>query len=440
MGEQLRCSMLGIVKILSRFTDYQYFIFLFVFSLIIYVLGVLKVQSFFWGDSLYYYAYTRSIVLDHDIDFSNQAYHPILGFPNEPEVSPKTGQVINKFSPGTSLFWIPGLVVGQLVSGVGNVMGYNTLFVDGAGVVPQFFIAVSALLFGVLGLWFVYKTLLDWFSKKIAVLSVVALFFTTQLFYYVTMDPVNSHSISFLISAGLLWQFSMILKTNITWKKVIPMGITAGLLILVRNQDIVVVLPILIALLLVKKESMLEKLNWLTLFGGSAFLIMSLQIYTTLILFGILGSPYVIGGEQFYWFRPDFLRVLFTLENGLFFFAPILVLAVFGLFKMLQNQMVKKPKEQILKNPKFVLPFVGILTFFLQLYVVASWGREITGGPYGSRMFVSVLPALSIGLATCIVFLQKKLENKQFWLSYAVVILLFFLNMLAQTFWMLYRF
>src|SRR5690606_16326715 len=110
--------------------------------------------------------------------------------------------------------------------------------------------------------------------------------------------------ISFLLSAFLLWQFSRMLKTNSTWQKSLLMGITAGSMVLVRNQDAVVVLPMFIALLL-SKESMLDKINSLTLFAGSAFIIFSVQIYTTLILFGILGSPYVFGGEQFYWLEPN---------------------------------------------------------------------------------------------------------------------------------------
>ena len=415
------------------------FILLFLVCLSIYFLGILKVKSFFWGDSLYYYAYTRSIVIDHDIDFANEAFHPLLGFPNPAEISRNTGKITNKFSPGTALFWIPGLVVGQGVSWLGNMVSGSELFVlNGSGVLSQFFVGVSAVLFSILGLWLVNKTLLEFVSKKVASLSVVLLFLTTQVFYYTTMDPLNSHSISFLLSAILLYQLTKILQSDTTWQKVLPMGIVAGFLVLVRNQDVVVILPILLALILVKKEPLLHKINWFTLFSGSAFCVFSVQLYTTVSLFGVLGSPYLIRGEKLSWFQPDFYRVLFTLENGLFFFAPVLFFAVGMLIQYLVSNIQKTKKHEDSLVP--VLAFVALATFFLQLYVVACWGPEIIGGPYGSRMFVSVLPHLSIGVALLLQSLVEKLRAKQFMVFFITISTVLFINMLVQTLWMLYRF
>lgn len=424
------------MRLHTKLQPYQYFFLLFIASLLLYLLGILRVQSIFWGDSLYYYAYTRSIVIDQDIDFSNQAFHSELGFPNPAEVSPLTGRVTNKFSPGTALFWIPGMVLGQIVSYVGNlVVGSEVFIVDGTGKVPQFFVAITALLLSISGLWFTYKTLTEWFNKEIGVLSVGALFLNTPLFYYTAVDPVNSHSISFFLSSFLLYQFSRVLKTEISWQRVIPLGVTAGFLILVRNQDVVIAAPVLCALLLIEKRSLLHKLNWATLFMGSAFLIFSVQIYTTISLFGILGSPYLIRGEKISWLQPDFFRVLFTLENGLFFFAPLLGIAVICLAYAVQHWRKKVEKNKIM--PLFL---VSLAVFLLQLYVVASWGAEIIGGPYGSRMFVSTLPFLSIGIGFLMRLLQKKFHSKKLYLFYFICVTLFFLNMLVQTMWMLYRF
>ncbi|GIK84125.1 MAG: hypothetical protein BroJett025_07470 [Patescibacteria group bacterium] len=366
--------------------------------------------------------------MDRDIDFSNEAFHKNLGFPNAPEISPRTGMVTNKFSPGTALFWIPGFVLGQTVALASNTVVGGTLFlVDGYGLLPQLSVSVTAVCFSVLGLWFVFKTMSMWFSKKVTIFTTILLFCSTQLFYYTAIDPVNSHSISFLLSALLFYQISRVLHSRITWKNVIPMGVTAGFLMLVRNQDLVVVLPIFITLFIVQKESLLHKLNWAILFSGSAFVVMGIQFLTTVTLFGVLGSPYLMRGEQLNWFKPDFIRVLFTLENGLFFFAPVLGFAVLFL--------IRKLKEKVT-----ILGTISLIAFLLQLYVVASWGPEIIGGPYGSRMFVSVLPQLSIAVAYFIDFLLKKLQKKQFVIVFLVLLLFFSSNMLLQTLIMLYRF
>ena len=443
------------MKLFLKLRTTHYFLLLFFASLCIYLAGIYRVRSIFWGDSLYYYAYTRSIVVDQDIDFQNQAFDSQLGFPNPAEVSEITGKVTNKFSPGTAVFWIPGLIVGQALSYVANaVAGYELLAIDGSSIVSQLSVAVTALLYSIFGLWFIYKTLNIWFSTAVSTLSILSLFLNTQLFYYTAMDPVNSHSVSFFLAALLLFQFSKLLRSTVTWQQIIPMGVTAGALALVRNQDVIIGGVVLLAVFLIEKRSnLLDKLNWATLFSGSAFIVCSLQLYFTVSLFGILGSPYLIRGETLSWFNPNFFRVLFTLENGLFVFAPILLAAVIGLFGyavrerkelrkvFLQLKQENAPEKKMLTNSKMlILVLASILIFVLQLYVVASWAPEIIGGPYGSRMFVSILPFLSIGLALYIKFLQQKLSQHSFYVLYILSTLAFFVSMIAQTFWMLYRF
>jgi hypothetical protein len=411
-----------------------------VVSLIIYVVGISRVKSIIWGDSLYYYAYTRSIVLDQDINFANEAFDFELGFPNTVQFSLKSGRIVNKFSPGTGLLWIPGMVLGQAFSFLGNLIANNEVFVmDGTGVVPQFFVAILAVLFSVVGLYFVYQTLLLWFNKNLAGWSMLVLFLTTPIFYYTAIDPVNSHSASFLFSSLLFYLVSKMLKFGKTWKQVILMGLVAGVLVLIRNQDAVVALPVLIPLIFANKEALINKINWLILYAGSAFLILAIQIYTTITLYGVLGSPYIMSGEKINWLNPDFIRVLFTPQNGLFFFSPILLFSLLFIFKKLFIISSGIKRQNLLSTPLFYLLLITTLTFFLQLYVVASWGREILGGPYGSRMFVSVLPHLGIGIAFLITDLQNKFKNK-FNIMYFSLILLLFINMLSQTFWMLYRF
>lgn len=384
--------------------------------------------------------------MDKDINFLNQAFDYKLGFPNEVEISNTTGLVTNKFSPGTALFWIPGFILGQGISHVGNyvfnlIIGYDVFLTNGNGVLPQYFVAISSVLFSTLGLWFILKFLQDWFNKKTSALAVFTIFLTTQVFYYTAMDPVNSHSVSFMLSSLLLYWLSRLLKSGVSWQKIIQMGIVAGLITLVRNQDVVVVLPILLAVLISKKDSFVNKLNWITLYLGSAFIIFSIQVFSTIKLFGVLASPYIIRGETFSWFKPAIFRVLFTLENGLFFFSPILLISVIFLFKNIYKNKAKILNlKKIHNNPLLILILVSLSSFLLQLYVVASWGPEIIGGPYGTRMFMSIVPHLSIGTALFINFLKKSFKTKQFLLLYLVLLIVFFVNMLMQTFWMLYRF
>lgn len=433
------------LEFLHQQSDKKYFILLFLFSVILYSAVIFKVKTILWGDSLYYYAYTKSIVLDHDIDFKNEAYRDFGGFPNEPETSEVTGKIINKFSPGTPILWIPGFILGHLTS---KVLEWASIIsvADGYNFVTQYFVAISTILFSSSGLFFVYKTVKLFFNRNVAFLTVLFLYLTTQIFYYTSIDPLNSHSASFMLSSIFLYLLAIFSKNNedkfageiFNWQRAIILGFLGGAITLVRNQDIVLLIPVSIYILTkngdkLKKDGLMETLNRAILFWGSIFLVLSIQLFITLNLYGMIGSPYIIGGEELSWFNPDFFRVLFNFGNGLFTFAPILIIAIFGLGLALKGISKSQQQRALFKH----LSLISIVAFFLQLYVVASWGREIIGGPYGSRMFISVLPYLSLGLA--IIFERYK-NNVRFNAIFYIVLALLFANNLVQTAVMLIRF
>ncbi|MCB9813099.1 MAG: hypothetical protein H6772_01700 [Pseudomonadales bacterium] len=419
---------------LTKLNTKKYFIFLFLFSLITYSFNVIRVKSIIWGDSLYYYSYTNSIIVDHDLNFQNEAYRKDFGFPNPPQISSITNKVINKFSPGAPILWMPAFLVGQLISGSLNFLGLIS-YVDGYNFLTQYLVAVSTIYFSVLGLYFLYKLLLIFFKKRIALLTILFIYLTTQMFYYTAIDPLNSHSASFMLSSLFLY-LVVIFSKQINWQRMILLGLIGGMMALVRNQDIVLLIPTSIFIFTLKSQSLMERLNRIVLFWGNVFLVLSVQILITLNLYGQFGSPYLIGGEHLSWFKPDFLRVLFSFENGLFFFSPILVVGLSGLFIMLKTQ--KNHLSDIKKVSLFrYLCFISIFVFLFQLYVVASWEREIIGGPYGSRMFISVLPHLTLGLA----FMFDKFKNRKYFLVFTTMSLcLLFANNILQTIIMLFRF
>lgn len=390
----------------------------------IYALGLARVKSILWGDTLYYYSTTRSLVMDGDIDFSNEAYRNDYGFPNPPEVSSVTGMVGNKFSVGSSILWIPSFILGQTTTFLASIFGLSVL-TDGYGLITQFTVAIGTICFSLFGLYLLYKTLSQLFNNTVAILSTVTLFFTSQLFYYTAVDPLNSHSASFLLSSFLLFLTVKFSQSKITWQKMIAFGFVGGLMMLVRNQDIVVFIPPLLYLLLKERKLNMDALNWAVLTIGTAGIVMSIQIFVTIILFGQFGSPYLIRGEKINWLTPDFTRVLFSYGNGLFIFAPITLVAVSGLIK------------KIIREKKRSLAVISLCIFLFQLYVVAAWGEEIVGGPYGSRMFISTLPWLSIGIGYLI---SKYHDKAKFFLIWGTGIAVLTTNMLVQTLIMLFRF
>ncbi|NCN06537.1 MAG: hypothetical protein GW946_01685 [Candidatus Pacebacteria bacterium] len=368
-------------------------VFFFVASLT-YLVGVWRVGSTVWGDSIYYYAYTRSLVMDFDVDFANESIEPSLSFPNQPVLYPQTQRIVNTFSPGTGLLWIPAFILGQIVTHVLSGIGASVL-TNGYSLVTQVMVGLGAVGFGVLGVYFCLHGLRSFFSEKIAIVTIISLLLTTQLFYYILLDPLNSHTASFLFASLSFFLWGEIWNNRIiTWKQAFGLGASLGMLGLVRNQDVLTGV-ILLGSLLFRISSKLSTLKKISLAVGSAVAIGSTQLITSWILFQSWQSPYILSGQSLSWLAPDFTRVLFSSGNGFFRYAPTAVICLAGLF--------------ILAKTKRWLAVICLLVFLAQLYVIASWGPEIVGGPYGSRMFVGTLPFLSVGLAQVLTTVKNRL-------------------------------
>ena len=410
-------------KLISHFFAKPVLVFMvfFVACTTVYSLGLLRVNSILWGDTRYYYAYTRSLVMDRDLQFENEAYRPEVGFPHLPQVSEVTGRVTNKFSPRAPLLWIPAFLMGQLLSYLLMITGLPAI-TDGYGWWTQYLTAIGTVAFSVGGLYLIFLVIKERFSTVIAWWTTAFVVLATQMLYYTAVDPLNSHSASFLLSAALLWGTNKYLggRTSLSW--ITFLGALGGVLSLIRNQDAVLLIPLGILLLVQPGTVWQRALRSLSL-GLSWLAVISIQGLTTLYLYGQLNSPYLIQGEQISWLRPDFWRVLFTLENGILFFAPGLVLCLEGL--------------RVALRQRKTLASLAVGVFLLQLYVVAAWSPEIIGGPYGSRMFISTLPWLAVGLGYLLQ--SKSVKNIPKWI-YLGILGVLLLNNLLQTLYMLARF
>ena len=280
-----------------------------------YLLGVARVGSTVWGDSIYYYSYTRSLVMDRNIDFSNESVEPSLPYPNPPVINSETNLVENNFSPGTSLLWIPAFIFGQIVAGTLAWLGAPVLS-NGYSLITQIIVGLSAVGFGTLGVHFFAKGLRALFPQKTVIRTVISFLLATQLLYYLSLDPLNSHSVSFLLASLSffiwvhIWQ-----KRASTWKQAIGLGASLGMLALIRNQDVLTGVVLLGSLLFRVKPRVLL-LQQISLTSLVAIGLGSIQLATNWTLFHSWQSPYILTGQALSWLHPDFIRVLFSSGNG----------------------------------------------------------------------------------------------------------------------------
>jgi len=300
-----------------------------------------------YGDGIFYYSWLRSIVIDKDIDFKNEYAHFQVQQPG------------NKYAVGPALLWSPLFI---WIHSVAKSDGYNFGY--------QLAVGITSVFFTITGFILLFQLLNKYFSQTTSILAIIAIALATNLFFYGSLDTVNSHSLSFFAACVYL---SFLLAKE---KNFFLIGISLGLLGIIRTQDIIYGILLL---------PFLRWRNIVPLFIGF-LLSFSLQLIAWQILYGnFLISPYLTGGEGFTLWQPHILEVLFSPHSGLFFWTPILLLGFAGLFK----------------NKLF------LLVILLQIFIVSSWSTWWQGASYGGRMFVSVLPLFAFGLANIFQLLQK---------------------------------
>jgi len=373
------------------------------------------------GDVTSYYAYLPATFIYHDIKLEQSEYK--IGENTWlfwPQVT-KEGQKVIKTTMGLSMLYAPFFFIGHWIAPLLNEAqnGYSMPY--------QFCILLSALFYLLLGLHFLRKLLLLYFSDGIAALCIITVYLGTNLLWYSTLDGLMSHGYIFSLLLVFIYQ---VLKWHRepSLKRAIAIGLLGGLLTLIRPT---MVLCYLIFLLfgVFSKETFFQKLRLLQanvkgllLIGAFSFLVIIPQL---------LYWHYVTGhwlffsyeGERFYFDRPHLLEGLFGFRKGWLLYTPIMLFAVVGLF-FLRKRLAS-----------FFLPVLAVL--FLSVYILLSWWAWWYGGGFGLRAFVDFYGLFVLPIAC---FYQYVAEQGKRLLKYGIMVAgsyLVYLN-LFQT-WQYYK-
>lgn len=327
---------------------------------------------------MYYYSWLRSVVIDRDINFANEYAH--FGVAAPITVNNQFG---NKHPIGAPLFWFPWYAQARTLIGAS---GYELSY--------QLLIGFLSVLATITGLILLYRLLTQYFSSTVSLLSIMSISGATNLLFYGAVDTVNSHAVSFFAATVFLsFLFSKSASPFLT-------GLALGFCALVRPQDAILGL---LAIPSLKRSHLLRRKFIVLLFVG-AILVFAPQLLAWYALYGTaFVSPYLSGGESFTWWSPNFFNVLFSPANGLFLWTPITLIALGGF-------MFWKDIRRIW--------FIAV--FLLAVIVVGSWSTWWQGASYSGRMFVSILPVLSFGLAS---FYKKLLMVGLTWQSILLTII-----------------
>ncbi len=352
------------------------------------------------SDGQCYYAFLRSLWIDHDLNFENEfgelnylghGRDTLLGFPR----SPKTGLLFNMFPVGFPIFHAPFFAVAHVLTWLGNKTGIWQLALDGYSLPYQFAVLIGAIFWGACAFATTRRLLERFFSPGLSSLTTLLFFLAFQGLFQILHFPCNPHLQSlFIFNLLLMLGFKVQDRqdTLLTWAS---LGLCVGLLALLRIEcGVVLAYP---AVLLLWKIASQYKTTgpipsrawrsyaWTSLVVGTAFLI---GFFPQVLMWRLMWGDWLREGLQvdvgFHWMQPDLLATLFSTFRGLFYWTPIAFIGCGGLVWFLFS-----PRAGIALR-------AAIVPLLILWYVYSCWP---IGYSYGARRFIVVSSLFAFGFA-----------------------------------------
>jgi hypothetical protein len=331
------------------------------------------------SDAFSYYVYLPSWLLFHDPTLQSVADDCCGGvFPGWTGIhrADRTRWWVDSHPIGEAVLIAPFFLVAHALTRWSNLStaGFSLYDVHAAG--------LAGLCYALIGLWFLRRLLTRYFSPGVTVATLAAILTGTSLFHYATFDSAWSHAFSFALCAALLERLDAWSPSRVSDTVVI--GALAGLIVLLRHTNVII--PVcLIAVSVTRRD---VDLRVRVRLGCVAAAVACLVIAPQLGLYRAASGNWLInayGDQGFAFARPHIDSVLFSARKGLFFYAPVLLAGVAGLF--------------VLPAPLRPWRTAAIVLVALDVWLVASWWDWQFGASFGHRAFVDVYPILALGLA-----------------------------------------
>ena len=323
------------------------------------------------ADGAHFFVQARSMVMDQDLDFSNDYEHV--------SAWDKRGQ---ESQVGRALWGIPFLVLARMVHWL---MGLVSLTSPGdldATLLVAF--DWASYVFGTLTLLVLYRTTCSYFPRGVSLLSVLTLGSSSFFGWYVVVEPSMPHAVSAGLTAGMLgyWlQHRPFIRT----RDFLVVGLLAGLSATVRYQNgVLLLLPLL-------DHFPRTRAGWKQI--GLA-VVASVVCWTPQLAFLLWNrvDPTQMPGVRFS--KLQVAEVLFSTDRGLFPWSPVVYVGVVGLAAWLR------------RSPRLAALFV--LGFAAEVYINGTV-RDYGGGwAFGGRRFDGCLLLFALGLAAVLQWMLRR--------------------------------
>lgn len=385
-------------------------------------------------DGFNYFAYLPSLIIHKDLGMQSlypaaKAYrylpshektlkHTYTGL----TFNPQTGRYVSDHTIGVSLMITPFFLSAHYLNLILDQPA------DGFSMLYQYFVGLAALFYTLAGFAFLAALLRKYFSWQTTYVTCFCLFLGTNLFNYTVNEVSYSHVYTFSLLAAYLY-FTEKWSQIADLKNTIILGVLWGLLTLVRLPNLMVIMfPCLYGLC--GSRSLGGQVSWLwrkRLHLASMGLLLGVVMLPQAVLWKITAGSWLVNPQAFaglpglnIW-QPELFNVLFSVQKGVFFWSPILLLALAGLFLM--------PKHL----PQW---FSGSLLFWGAVaWVIASYWLWTYGHSFGHRGFIDAYPVLALPMATLLERIKSR-SSIFFGIAGIIIVFLIYVNLcLTMQYW-----
>jgi hypothetical protein len=289
-----------------------------------------KSKALFVSDGFYYYAYTVSLALDRDLDFSNQyRFNKGQASREYARLIERTQRLGNCWGIGAGLLWLPAFALTHLTVLAAKAIGLP-LTTTGYELYYQLPTYLWSFLLGLLGMGLLYRLLTEVFDWRHAFGATVGILFGTALSNYAFLHANMSHWVSAASATAYLYGVFQVYRHPEQWCRWLIAGLALGVAAMVRYQN--AALGVLLAGLL---WQLVRQGQWRTLAVGVTIQIAAAivaflpqivawrEIYGLYLPNPVTVNPYVYPHMR--WLSPNFSYLLW-----LFAYSPLLLVALWG--------------------------------------------------------------------------------------------------------------
>ncbi len=354
------------------------------------------------GDGLGYYIYLPSVLIYEDLGDFKTTYQALKKYvPNLPDFSEDIygfrptpiGKIADKYPVGVAILQSPFFLVAHLIA-----LQSKTFDPDGFSKPYQVMSFFSTLVYVIIGLYFLQKTLKEYFSPSVSAITIILLSMGTNLLFFTSIFSGMSHGYQFFVVSLLIYFTDKLYKSPNLYNGM-AMGTSLGLIAIIRSQDLVLGLVPLLWMVN----------SFKSLSARFRFIASNFNIYIfAIIAFFMAISPQIIYykfisgewiyfsyvGETFNWAAPQIFYGLFSPQNGWFMYTPIMLPVVLFMF-------YKSEKRKI-----WILSLSLVL--ILHIYISYSWWCWYYIAGMGSRPMVDIYPLLGFPLAGLLSWIFNK--------------------------------